>query len=103
VAACVVTQQYSSATFVSLHFHSHKEKSGAHFKNIFFIFSPPVLKLHKYHHHHHHWLDSPWWALAFLRSFAQSSLSRAIFFQFLTTNILISWLHEYEIVKREIA
>jgi hypothetical protein len=25
-------------------------------------------------HHHHHWLDSPWWALAFLRSFAHSSL-----------------------------
>jgi hypothetical protein len=21
------------------------------------------------HHHHHHWLDSPTWALAFLRSF----------------------------------
>jgi hypothetical protein len=23
------------------------------------------------HHHHHHWLDSPTWALAFLRSFCQ--------------------------------
>jgi hypothetical protein len=22
-------------------------------------------------HHHHHWLDSPTWALAFLRSFCQ--------------------------------
>jgi len=72
-------------------------------------------------HHHHHWLDNPWWALAFLtlilltwkirwapnnnskwqmgfnsafkglRSFAHSSLSRATFFQFLTSNILISW------------
>ena len=44
-----------------------------------------------YHHHHHrhHWLDSPWWALAFLRSFAHSSLLRATFFQFLTPNILI--------------
>jgi hypothetical protein len=21
-------------------------------------------------HNHHHWFDSPWWALAFLRSFA---------------------------------
>jgi hypothetical protein len=21
-------------------------------------------------HHHHHWLNSPWWALPFLRSFA---------------------------------
>jgi hypothetical protein len=24
---------------------------------------------HHHHHHHHHWLDSPWCALAFLRSF----------------------------------
>jgi hypothetical protein len=24
-----------------------------------------------YHHHHHHWLDSPTWALVFLRSFCQ--------------------------------
>jgi len=32
--------------------------------------------------HHHHWLDSPWWALAFLRSFAHSSLLRVTFFQF---------------------
>ena len=23
--------------------------------------------------HHHHWPNSPWWALAFLRSFAHSS------------------------------
>jgi hypothetical protein len=23
-------------------------------------------KSRKIHHHHHHWLDSPWWALAFL-------------------------------------
>ena len=43
------------------------------------------------YHHHHHWLDSPWWSLAFLRSFAHSSLLRANFFQFLTPNILISW------------
>jgi hypothetical protein len=30
-------------------------------------------KFHVYHHHHHHhhWLDSPTWALAFLRSFYQ--------------------------------
>jgi hypothetical protein len=27
--------------------------------------------------HHHHWLDSPVWALAFFRSFRQSSLSIA--------------------------
>ena len=40
--------------------------------------------------YHHHWLDSPWWALAFLRSCAHSSLLRATFFQFLTPRILIS-------------
>jgi hypothetical protein len=38
----------------------------------------------------HHRLDSPWWVLAFLRTFAHLSLSRATFFQFLTPNILIS-------------
>ena len=41
--------------------------------------------------HHHHWLDSPWWAVAFLRSFAHSSLLRATFFHFLTPSILIFW------------
>ena len=41
--------------------------------------------------HHHNWLDSPWWALAFLRSFVHSSLLRATLFQFLTSNILMSW------------
>jgi hypothetical protein len=40
-------------------------------------------------HHNHNWLDSPWWALAFLKSFAHSSLPRATFFQFLTSNILM--------------
>jgi hypothetical protein len=35
---------------------------------------------HHHHHHHHHWLDSPWWALAFLRSCTHSSLLRATFF-----------------------
>ena len=39
-------------------------------------------------HHHHHRLDSPWWVLAFSRSFAHLSLLRATFFQFLTPNIL---------------
>ena len=39
----------------------------------------------------HHWLDSPWWILAFLRSFAHSPLSRAAFFQFLTPSIRVSW------------
>ena len=62
------------------------------------IFITPSLILmrvrdtHKNHHHHHHWLDSPWWALAFLRSCAQSSVLRTTFFQFWTSNILISWL-----------
>jgi hypothetical protein len=28
-AVIVITQQYSSATFVSFHFHSRKEKFGA--------------------------------------------------------------------------
>ena len=42
-------------------------------------------------YYHHHWLNSPWWALAFLWSFAHSSLLRATFFQFLTPSILISW------------
>ena len=42
-------------------------------------------------YHYHHWPDSPWWDLAFFRSFAHSSLSRATFFQFLTSNVLISW------------
>jgi len=41
--------------------------------------------------HHHHWLDSPCLVLAFFISFAHSSLSRATFFQFLTSNILVSW------------
>jgi hypothetical protein len=32
-AACVIAQQYYSATFVSLCFKSWKGKHGAHFKN----------------------------------------------------------------------
>jgi hypothetical protein len=32
----VIAQQYSSATFVSLRFHSRKTKFGALFKNMFF-------------------------------------------------------------------
>jgi len=31
-AACVIVQQYSSATIVSLHCHSRKEKLGVHFQ-----------------------------------------------------------------------
>jgi hypothetical protein len=33
-AACVVAQQYSSATFASLRFLSRKEKFGTRFKTI---------------------------------------------------------------------
>ena len=50
-----------------------------------------LIKFMFHHHHHHHWLNSPWWALAFLRSCAHSSLLRVTFFQFLTPNILIPW------------
>ena len=55
--------------------------------------NPWYLERHRIclHHHHHHWLDSPWWTLAFLRSFAQLSLSRAAFFHLLTPNIRVSW------------
>ena len=54
---------------------------------------PTSLIAHRTHFYltHHHWLDSPWWALAFLRSFTHSSLLRATFLHFLTPNILISW------------
>jgi len=33
-AACVITQQYSSTTFVSLRFHSRTRKLGARFKHV---------------------------------------------------------------------
>jgi len=48
-ASCVVAQQYSSATFVSLHFHSHKQKFSLHFKMVLFQikFLFYFLKLHK--------------------------------------------------------
>jgi len=36
--ACVIAQQYSSATFVSLRFQYRKEKIRALFKNIFSVF-----------------------------------------------------------------
>jgi hypothetical protein len=34
LTACVIAQQYSAATFVSLLLHSHKEKFGALFQNV---------------------------------------------------------------------
>jgi hypothetical protein len=38
-AACVIAQQYSSATFISLHFHYRKEKFVKRFKKGYdFIF-----------------------------------------------------------------
>jgi Na+(H+)/acetate symporter ActP len=33
-SVCVIAQQYTSATFISLRFHSRKVKFGARFKNI---------------------------------------------------------------------
>jgi len=36
-AACVITQQYSSTTFVSLRSHSHEDKVLAGFKNVIFF------------------------------------------------------------------
>ena len=38
-AACVVAQQYSSATFVSLTFHSRKKKSRCVFLNVIIVTS----------------------------------------------------------------
>jgi hypothetical protein len=36
------------------------------------------------HHHHHHWLDSPTWALAFLRNFCQLKYSTIASSDFVT-------------------
>jgi hypothetical protein len=47
-------------------------------------------KLH-HHHHHHHWLDSPTWALAFLRSFCQLKLSGYCFFRFRDKSLFQGW------------
>jgi hypothetical protein len=38
-AVCVIAQQYSSSTFVSLRFHSRKEMFGALFQNRYLVFS----------------------------------------------------------------
>jgi hypothetical protein len=35
---CVIAQQYPSATFLSLHFHSRKKKFGACLKNVIVSF-----------------------------------------------------------------
>jgi hypothetical protein len=37
--ACVIAQQYSSTSFVSLRFHYHKEKFGALLKMVLLRFS----------------------------------------------------------------
>jgi hypothetical protein len=36
-AACVIAQQYSSVTFISLFFHSHKEKYGERSENVIIL------------------------------------------------------------------
>jgi hypothetical protein len=36
--ASVIAQQYSSATFGTMRFHSRKEKFGVHFKNVILFF-----------------------------------------------------------------
>jgi len=36
--ACIISQQCSSTTFVSLHFHTHKAKTSMHFKNVLYIY-----------------------------------------------------------------
>jgi hypothetical protein len=41
------------------------------------------IKYH-HHHHHHHWLDSPTWALAFLRSFCQLKYPAVVSSDFVT-------------------
>jgi hypothetical protein len=46
--ACVIAQQYSSATFVSLHFHPHKEKFGACLNNFIIYFFFYFLKVRKF-------------------------------------------------------
>jgi hypothetical protein len=40
LAAYDIAQQYSSTIFVSLCFHSRKDKSGAFIKRCFFLFFP---------------------------------------------------------------
>jgi hypothetical protein len=37
--ACVITQQYSPTTYVSLHLHNRKEDFGARFKNVIIHFT----------------------------------------------------------------
>jgi hypothetical protein len=53
-AVCYIAQHYSSATFISLHTHSVKEKIAVLFKNVIFFSGLkiatskiPSLKLHK--------------------------------------------------------
>jgi hypothetical protein len=43
--ACVIARQYSSSTFASSRFHSHKEKFGAPFKNFIFFSFLYLLKI----------------------------------------------------------
>jgi hypothetical protein len=53
--ACAIAQQYSSATFISLPFHSRKEKCTIHFKNViisilFYFFKIAYLQLLNLHY-----------------------------------------------------
>jgi hypothetical protein len=43
--ACVIAQQYSSNTFISLLLHYHKEKFDALVKEFFVIFTFPFSKI----------------------------------------------------------
>jgi hypothetical protein len=49
---------------------------------------------HHHHHHHHHWLDSPVWALAFFRSFRQSSLSIAAISAFASSDFVTTFFFQ---------
>jgi hypothetical protein len=46
-AACVIAQQYSSAIFVSLRFHSRNEKIRYAFRNYYYFNFSLILKLRK--------------------------------------------------------
>ena len=71
----LILRLYSSGMY-----YCHQVSTQLQLTNITILYQYDTMQFH----HHHHWLDSAWWALAFLRSFAHSSLSRATFFQFLT-------------------
>ena len=83
---CVLTTNTvcSYETFVNLKYKNLGVTSQNSFTFIFSAARNPNLTQQS-HHHHHHWLDSPWWALDFLRSFVHSSPLRATFFAMSST------------------